>query len=256
MVSALLGFMALSGLLGKTNLDRLHASLAPPDEIYAGQTVRAKLNLGNRRRFLPGFLLEAEFGEGKTILPLVAVGDEESVSIPMNFSRRGRHPMPDLWIHSRYPINFFIRSIKIPVEGEVLVFPEPKPGPLPPSEQREQAAEQSLRSAPGHDGDLRSIGDYVGSEPLKAIHWKLSARHEGLKVKQYAALGSRPVVIDLNKLPGGLEERLSSACFQVRELTRQGRPVGFRSGKELIAAGVGQGHKRHILRVLANYAED
>lgn len=256
MVSALLGFMALSGLLGKTNLDRLHASLVPPDEMYAGQTVRVKINLSNGRRILPGFLLEAQLGEGKAILPLVGVRSKGTVTVPMKIHRRGRHPAPDLWIHSRYPINFFIRSKKIPVEGEVLVFPAPKPGPLPPSEQRERAAEQSLRSAPGHDGELRSIGDYVGSEPLKAIHWKLSARHDGLKVKQYAAIGSRPVIIDLDNLPGNLEERLSLACYQVRKLIKSGRPVGLRHGQKTIAAESGSVQRQRILRMLALYAED
>ncbi|NIQ94316.1 MAG: hypothetical protein GWN87_08975, partial [Desulfuromonadales bacterium] len=36
MVSALLGFMAVSGLIGRYNLARLRVEFAAPPEIYAG----------------------------------------------------------------------------------------------------------------------------------------------------------------------------------------------------------------------------
>ena len=54
----------------------------------------------------------------------------------------------------------------------------------------------------GQEGDVSHISDYRGGEPLKLIHWKLSARHDRLKVKELSAASHTPVTIDLDAIPG------------------------------------------------------
>lgn len=56
-VSALLGFMTVSGVAGWINIRGLELQVRLPDEIYAGQETFAYLVIANRKRFVPSFLL-------------------------------------------------------------------------------------------------------------------------------------------------------------------------------------------------------
>ena len=86
---------------------------------------------------------------------------------------------------------------------------------------------------------------------LRRIHWRLSARYDTLKVKQFAAGGAEPVVIDPARLPGDTETRLGMATDLVNRLHRGGRPVGLKLGDRLIPPSHGRSHRLRLLRELA-----
>jgi len=99
---------------------------------------------------------------------------------------------------------------------------------------------------------IAGIYDYTGTEPLKRIHWRLSARHDVLKVKELESDASEPVIIAPEELTGAnWEERLSKAAWLIDRTLRSGRPVGLRLGKSLLAPGSGREHKLKLLRALA-----
>ena len=109
----------------------------------------------------------------------------------------------------------------------------------------------------GHEGDINRIADYQGHEPLKAIHWKLTARHDRLKVKELSATTRKPVTLDLAEVPGkGLEQRLRHASYLVTKWLRDGWPVGLKAGRSEIAPALGKQQKLRLLKVLAGYGQD
>jgi len=257
LVSALLGFMAVSGLLGRWNLAGLALRCVPPQEVYDGVPTLLGIELTNRRRRLPACLLEVALGGESVLFPLVESGTMQRKMMPATLSGRGFQFLPTLEVRSRFPINFFIRRMTLAVAEPVLVFPAPC------------ACAEAVQSDPagtrdttpswqrGADGEISRIGEYRGGEPLKRIHWKLSARHDQLKVKELSAPASAPVVIDLAALPGaGLEERLRCACWLIGKLLRAGRPVGLRAGSTEITPACSRAHKLRLLKVLALYGHD
>ncbi|TLM60947.1 MAG: DUF58 domain-containing protein [Deltaproteobacteria bacterium] len=254
LVSALLGFMAVSGILGRWNLARLELRCVPPDEVYDGVPTLLGIELVNRRRWLPVCLLEVLLdGEG-VLFPLVEPGASQRKPLPATLHGRGLHPLPPLQVRSRFPINFFVRRMTLAVAVPVLVFPVPQPCPgefaAGPAAAR---GSRPLRQR-GGDGEISRIGEYRGGEPLKLIHWKLSARHDQLKVKELSATARPPVILDLAELPGaGLEERLRGASWLVGRLLRDGRPVGLRAGTQVIPPACGRPHKLRLLKALALY---
>lgn len=254
-MSLLLGFMAMSGLLGRGNLGKLRVSLELPDEIFANRPTLGRIRLTNQRRRLPGFLLDVACDKQQTLFPLVAAGGTAQRPIEVCFPRRGEQPLPEITLTSNFPVNFFRRSIRFRPAGSALVFPTPRPGENPPDERCAQAPGAILAAQAGHDGELRAITDYQGGEPLKAIHWKLSARQDQLKVKQHAGLSQPPAVIDLARLPGDLEQKLSRASYLVLDLMRDNRPVGLRLADTAIAADSGRPQRHRLLKELALYAE-
>jgi len=254
-VSLLLGFMAVSGWFGRSNLGKLDVNFELPEEIYAERPTLGRIRLTNRHRWLPGFLLEVSSSGQRTLFPLVPAGNSVQRPLEVRFPRRGEQPLPEITLKSNFPVNFFWRRFSFRPTGVALVFPTPLPGEIPADESSPQAPGATLLHQAGQDGELRAITDYQGGEPLKSIHWKLSARQDELKVKQHAGLSQPPVVIDLARLPGNLEQRLSRASHLILGLARDNRPVGLRLGGTLVPAARGRNHKHTLLKELALYAE-
>ena len=101
---------------------------------------------------------------------------------------------------------------------------------------------------------MTAIRDYTGNDPLKLIHWRLSARHGELKVKEMAAPSEDPLVIDVLSLPGGgLEENLSLAAYLVNRAVRANRPVGLKFGARIVRPDLTRTHRLRLLTELAVY---
>jgi uncharacterized protein (DUF58 family) len=257
LVSALLGFMAVSGVLGKWNLSRLEVRYLPPQEIYDGLPTLLGLELVNHRRWLPVFLMEVVVADRALFFPIVDRRRGCRKSFDLTLSGRGRQFLPGLVVRSRFPVNFFIRSQKLPNASQVTVFPAPHPCPDPL--QADPGGRQGVRQQwqRGFEGDIDRISDYQGGEPLKSIHWKLTARHDRLKVKELSATTGKPVILNLADLPGpGIEQRLRCASYLVVRWLREGCPVGLKVGERELAPGAGHQHKLLLLEALALYGQD
>ncbi len=256
LVSALLGFMAVSGWLGRNNLARLQFDVHLPEEIYDGVETLIMVRLYNRQRWLPACLLALQLQGGRVRCPLLVGGGNVQLAVAVTFRGRGVRKLGELRINSTFPINFFVRSLAFHLDRGILVFPRP----LPIGLQAAAAAGITLGDLArdkGYEGDLTRINDYSGGEPLKLIHWKASARHDRLKVKELSSLVAPPLVIDPLKLPGrNLEERLSAACWLIKTLMRSGRSVGLQLGSGRIAANSGRPHQLRLLGALARYDRD
>jgi uncharacterized protein (DUF58 family) len=257
LVSALLGFMSVSGVLGKWNLGRIDVRFLPPDEIYDGLPTLLGIELVNRRRWLPIFLMEIVVADNSLFFPLVDPQQGRQKSLEITLSGRGRRQLPAVTLRSRFPVNFFIRSQGLILDQEVTVFPAPQP--CPDLRQVDPGGRQGTQQnwQKGYEGDINRIRDYQGGEPLKSIHWKLSARHDRLKVKELSAATRKPVILDLAELPGsGVEQRLRHASYLVTRWLRDGWPVGLKAGSLKLPPGSGQQHKLLLLQALAHYGQD
>jgi len=260
MVSALLGFMAVSGLLGHWNLQKLRLCLAPPEEIYAGIETLMGVQVYNERRLIPACLLDFDFGAhgaSRGHISILKKGLHHKVSVPVVFTPRGIHTSVHLKISSSFPVNFFVRHRILHLNHTFYVFPRPVPCFGAGSRYPKNAP--GMRETPfkGTEGDISRIGNYQGSEPLKMIHWKLTARHDALKVKEFSALQQPPVEINPLELPGhNLEQRLGCAAYLINDLVRQGQPVGLKLAHASIPPDVGRGHTLSLLTALARYAQD
>jgi uncharacterized protein (DUF58 family) len=260
MVSALLGFMSVSGFLGHWNLKKLQLRLQPPDEIYAGLETLVRVCVINQRRWLPAFLLDLSFNNSYQQcghLALLKAHEDQGVGVPVTFSGRGDHCRHQVTVSSTFPINFFIRHRHLHLEQTITVFPRPVPCHNRGASSLQQEHGMQNTSQRGYDGDITRIGDYVAGEPLKMIHWKLSARHDSLKIKELSHQQQPPVEINPLELPGrSLEQQLSCATYLINDLIRHHRPVGLQLTPESIAPDVGKGHKIYLLKLLARYGKN
>jgi len=248
--------MAVSGLLGQRNLLRLDVRCRLQSEAYAGFPAQYLLEIVNQRRRLPAFLLQARIGSTTLLFPLIPFGESCQQILVLTFSQRGLQPLPEIYLSSCFPINFFVRSRRVPHNQQVLVFPRPLKSILPSGTGQKRQARQEDLFLPGIDGELRSVDNYLDGDPLKAIHWKHSARQEeSYKVKRLNRLGLPAQLINIENLPGAIEEKLSRCTYLVNRLSRSQRAVGLRIEQKLIPPAVGNSHRCRLLTELARYGQ-
>jgi uncharacterized protein (DUF58 family) len=250
----MLGFMATSGVFGLRNLQRLDAVLLLPDEIYRNIPAQATLQISSRNRFLPHFLLKFHLHGSVAAVPLLRTSDRLRLRLPVTFNSRGAGTIDRIAVTSPFPVNFFVRSNLISSSTDYLVFPKPEPLPAAAAAGEETARGESALHLHGGSGDLEALAPYTGREPLKLVHWKLSARHDELFVREMQSEQGTPVTINPDELPGTSEERLSHAVFLINSLMTAGRAVGLQLGDELILPGISRSHRLRMLGRLACHA--
>ncbi|GFO70232.1 hypothetical protein GMLC_38110 [Geomonas limicola] len=255
-VSAMLGFMAVSGLLGWLNIRGLAVSVRLPDEVYAGISTQLTVRVENRKRLLPSFLITATLLGHPASFLLLDPRKAQTGSLLVAFPQRGRIALPVALISSAFPVNFFVRNIRVPVTGSLLVFPAPRSLALPAGAGKPENGNARSLAAPGHEGELAKISDYQGGESLKLIHWRLSAKHEDYKVKHLTSNATEPVLIEIDTLPGrDLEERLGYGTFLVNRLVRGGSAVGLKLAQRVITPAASRSHRLKLLGELAVYGQ-
>lgn len=248
--------MALSGFLGRHNLSSVEVHLALPDEVHAQTGFPLAVTLKNRRRFLPVFLMRVHLEEKELLFPFVEAGQEATLHIEWEFSRRGEYRIEGLRICSVFPFSFFTRCRFLPVAQQGVVFARPRQCALLQDalfELKRVQGERSLDTA-GFDAEAIAVRGYVPGDPLKHIHWKASARTGHLKTKELSALLHEPVVIEFDRVPiDSIEEKISCLTGYILTMHRRGVPVGLRVGERMFRPGVSQTQKRAMLKELALY---
>jgi len=256
LVSALLGFMAVSGLIGRYNLARLHLDFQPPTEIYAGIETLATIELRNNKPY-PSFLVVVELADGQALFPVIPGRSSLRKTLPLTLDKRGRNQLPDGAFRSIFPVNFFIRSFPARTASEATVFPTPRDCHAAAVPEGKKSLGNHATPRRGSDGEIDRIGDYRGGEPLKMIHWKLTARQDQLMIKETSDTAREPVVIEPQSLPGNdIEGQLRCATWLVNRYMRDHRPVGLQLPQQRIAPSTGTRHRLHLLTELALYGQN
>jgi len=255
-VAALLAFMSVSGVLGWLNIQRLKVSIDFPAENYCDHETLVTVRLHNGKRRVPSFLLTATVMGEPVLFDLLGGGEEGGGSFVFRFRERGERVVFVVQISSPFPINFFIRSRWLAVQRRVVVFPAPLPCSLPVGRDGKERSGVFTVPAKGFDGDIAKIADYSGAEPMKLVHWRLSAKLGKLKVKELSATAAEPVFIDIAGMAGNnLEENISRAAFLVNALIKKNRPVGLKLGKRSFPPVASREHRLLLLTELALYGK-
>lgn len=250
-VSAMLSLMLVSGLTSILNIRGLEVRLIPPLEVYAGR--RGRFRVLVRKRFrLPSFLIKVSSDVDEILIPLVD-GRWREGHLHLLFTNRGKVDRVRLVLSSDFPLGMFVRSVEVEVKTSVIVFPEPVQTPLPSgaSEERKESGSSKPTLVRGYE-EFKGIKDYSG-EPMKLIHWKLTAKRGEITVKEMLSEDRMPVILSLDMVDGDVETRLSKLTYLTIRLIEEGYPVGLKlNGKELPPEG-GELQKIAILRELALY---
>ena len=237
------------------NLLNLEVSLKPGRPVFAGEDAELSLSVADRHRRARNSLWvrcagnEVEFdvdAEGERHLPLA-----------YQTSQRGVVPLPRCGLVSIYPLGLFCAWTRtLESDGEQLVYPRPAPRlPFPDSEGGDERMESRL----SHRGeqDFHSIREHQPTDPISRIHWKHSARGEGLKTKQFAGQVGEMLSLRWQDTPSRDDEtRLEILCRWVLDAEAGGRRYSLSLPGVTIESGRGTEHQRRCLTALARWARN
>lgn len=254
--AAMLGFMLASGLAGLANINSAEISLDFPDDMYAGIPFLLTVEVRNRSRRKPLYLIELQIDEKLLMFPVVAPDKTSRMSIAFSFPKRGKQEIKKILLFSVFPFNFFTRYRSIDGDLSCVVFP----APLHPSGEQVflQGGCESINARTAlinAEEDIVGVRPYIEGDKMRQIHWKSSARTGKLSTRIYddAAAGGEKIV-DLEGLMfGGKERALSVAAYAVKEAILTGDAIGMRDGVSFFPVSAVRRDKLMLLERLALY---
>jgi len=195
-LACLISSILMSGVLSSVTLAGVEMRLSLPEHIFAGQSVRASLDLRNEKRTLPSFSLRVEGVARKgqpdaailstpVYFPYIPRRQSVKQSVPLFFSKRGAYRQEAFRIVTRFPFGFLQKARRLDLLSEALVYPSIEATPeflelLPGI----QGAIESVTKGRGQD--LYALRDYLPTDSARHIHWKASARSGSLMVREFA----------------------------------------------------------------------
>jgi uncharacterized protein (DUF58 family) len=207
-LASLIAIILMSGVLSSITLSGIEMRLQLPEHIFAGQPVRAKVEILNEKLTLPSFSLRVEAVRGKNAskaamletpvyFPYIPKHDRVQQNVPMTFPLRGIYSQEAFRIVTRFPFGFLQKARRIDLKSEALVYPSVEPTQdffdiLPGM----QGALESL--AKGGGQDLYALRDYLPRDSSRHVHWKASARLGSLMVREFTREDDCRVVLILD----------------------------------------------------------
>ena len=194
-LASLIALLLMSGILSAITLSGIELRLVLPEHIFAGQPVRAMVELENEKLTLPSFSLRVEAAKAKNAQPVPLLDtpvyfpylpkqDRVQQTIPVKFPHRGVYRQEAFRVVTRFPFGFLQKARQLNLKTEALVYPSIEPS----AEYLEiltgvQDALESLSKGPGQD--LYALRDYLPTDSARHVHWKASARSGSLMVREF-----------------------------------------------------------------------
>ncbi|MFN3813819.1 MAG: DUF58 domain-containing protein [Aquificaceae bacterium] len=247
-VSSMLSFMLVSGILSLYNLYGISVKVIPPQEVYAGRYESFRVILENGKK-VPSLLIYVSSNGSSKAIPIIFKSSDGKLSL--YFDQRGLYEKINITLHSNFPVGLFERYYTHTVKINLVVFPKPMETGIDMgiNEGEKNGYASSRATQRGYD-EVHGIREYRG-EPFKLIHWKASAKTGNFYVKDTYTEKRKPIVLSLDMVDGSLEERISKLAYLAIKFIKEGYLVGLRIGNDYIKPSSGEMQKRRILTSLA-----
>jgi uncharacterized protein (DUF58 family) len=266
LVSALLALIVVSGILSEQSMRGLDLTGVAPDEIYAGQPALLGATIANRKGWFTSYSLTVELlaAEARALestsrfiyVRRVEAGRERLVTWEETLPRRGRHRLTGVRITTRFPFGLFVKAARPALADEVVVFPAVRPVSAESLRRLGESGEASARRR-GRGNDLYNLRGYRAGDDPRFIHWRSSAKTEGLMVRELEAdtsQNTRLVLVGRGRRGAEtLERGLSEAASLAVALVRAGAGVELAGPDCEVPLGHGRAHLRRMLTALALY---
>lgn len=254
-LAALLGLLVVNNLLAEWNLRGLEVARRLPGELFAQRPATGHLVLTNPRRWGGALAVEVEERDGgraSARFEEVPAHGTREVQATWRFPRRGPARFSLVRVGSTYPFGLLRRYRDLPLPGEVLVYPAPEREP-PPLAAVGDGPGLAIRGGTDATGEFLGLRPYQAGDPVRRIHWPLSARAgEPLVVVRAGEAGSEVMIeVDARRAGDARERAIGRACGRILWHSARGDAVGLSTGDATIPPASGTAHRRRLLTVLA-----
>ena len=235
--------------------------LRAPAPVFAGDAATLECVLASRAarpRHGLGLRLDAGGGAPRWSWIDVPAGGQAVAQLGFTAPRRGRVPLPDVLLETRFPLGLFRAWSVWRPAATVLVYPRPEQ-PAAPLPHALAAGSGPSAVRPSEGGEVEGIRAYRRGDPIKRVVWKKAARAletGGELVSRDTAASARRELwlewAEAGALPP--EERLSRLCAWVLACERAGADWGLRLPGTELPPAQGEAQRRAGLEALALHA--
>lgn len=190
LAALLLGALAAGTVLPLAALRGLEVTVDAPAEVHQGTAVPVTVTVRNRSRSLrPGvWVRSGHLGDATVAVGTLRPGarvEATSIAVP---ERRGDMHTTSVLLRSAAPFGVAERRRRVPVDVRTLVLPRVVPvGRL--FVETVAAVEPLTQTAParGQGAEYLAVRQYRAGDPMRDVHWGLTARHGQLMVREHEA---------------------------------------------------------------------
>ena len=197
-------WLSVRGLEGSLGFDRLRCR--------EGESVQARLNLRNRMFWsVCGIAIKGGFhapsgerGDETALVGLASVPGRRTIVERVAFVPRcrGEYPIHQPRVVCGFPFGLWEASRPLEVTESLLVWPRTFPVPMMPETPGAHASDGlATRDRAGQWGDPLGVRPYRRGDPLRRVHWGLTARHGELIVRELQSNAVPRVQIVLDAHP-------------------------------------------------------
>ncbi len=273
LVLAVMGAALLvSEALGRLNVRGLAVAPSPPLEVFANRPSHLNVEVANRSRWLPRWLLVTTVAPRDVeppglprrrlrpfLTPHLPRRAASRGQIELLARRRGRLRIRYLHVTSLFPLGFFRNGRRYATDLELLVYPEIfAPSTAWPAQLGKPGDEPTRRAGWGHE--LFSLRAFRYGDDPRSIHWKQTARTGEMIFKEHETEENRRLLIVFDNAVGELatarerarfERLVSEAATAALDYLDSGYEVALATREETLPFASGAHQRRAILETLA-----
>jgi uncharacterized protein (DUF58 family) len=268
-LSLMLAFLVLSGLLSESALRGIEVRRRLPREIFADAPARVVLEIRNAQRRATAFAIAIEdcvAGSrgtvpcGRCFALRIAPNATVQRSYALRAERRGDLRFAEFRVHTRFPFGLFSKSLRLEAPEAALVYPAVETLAAPRAFGRTLDGEIEEAGRGAHGALVAGLREYQPGDPARRIHWRASQRRGELVVRELESESAREVEVRLRtagSAPGDAFER--AVCWAASEVVAwidAGTRVALRTDREHLPAARGAAQRATLLAHLARVAPD
>lgn len=233
------------------NLLYLQVGPAILSPVYAGKSIFIPIQLDNQA-YSTRFAVEYHLPGGKPDICDIPANTTTNLQLPLQFARRGYHPLPRFVIATTFPLGIFRAWTHVQLQQSVLVYPQPGNDKVLP--QLSAGKQQGEKRHGAGDDDFEGLRNYQVGDSFYRIHWKSAARYHILQTKQYIGSANTQLWISWDdSRHNDLESRISQLTQWVMLAHQSGIAYGFRIPGTEYPLSTGIAHRDKCLKALALY---
>ncbi len=177
-----------------------------PGNAMAGDPIGVEILLENRKRFLSSWLMSVtdrisgpgQTLEGRVLFARVGRKSRQRGVYQIQLFQRGRYTFGPLQVVTRFPLGLVERGLMFHQADEMLVYP--RVGRLTSAWKRDNLLGSELsRHARSQrsvfDDEFHRIREFRHGDNPRDIHWRTSARHNALMVREYRPSRERHLLL-------------------------------------------------------------
>lgn len=171
-----------------------------------------------------------------------------TIDRPVSLASRGVAILGPPTVTQRDPLGLVERTVPVESTAEIVVYPRP----YDVGDRRSLLGLLSDDTVAG-DGEFDHLREYVPGDPLRRVHWKSSARHESLLVREFTPpRETAQVSIAADAVPGRVDEMASATATVTVAALDAGLSVALTLPDSHLPGDRGESHREAALELLAS----